>query len=392
MMRKNILTFTAIIICVCVCACASAQTSEGGIIVSDLKLNKTGGDVTVTFKAAVDTKDARSRFTVAFTPILTNGGNSVQLPPITVEGRRARIAAEREAQSRGIVMNAVYTRFNIQNGSTVNYSASIPYQQWMEGAQLQLQKSRSGCCITRVLDMNLLAENLVFVPPPAVAEVVTAPAVAPQPAPTTGDRLAADHPFIAKAGNFMEIASAPGFDLGKFVEANREGSLVIYFPQAISIVNRGFRDNGASLDRIIAAVKAIENSSDSRIVRVVIAGYASPEGGTAFNFNLAANRARAVRQILIDNSSLSTDIFDIYNGNVDWHGLRALVAESDMQHRQQVIDIIDNVPAEIDYRRNTSRRKQLEDLAGGRPYRYMYATYFPDLRTATYIKVYYENK
>ena len=82
---------------------------------------------------------------------------------------------------------------------------------------------------------------------------------------------------------------------------------------------------------------------------------------------------------------LGAEQIELYNGKVNWGGLRKLVAQSSMPYRDQVLNIIDNTP---DYR----RQAELMRLGGGAPYRYMLNNLFPELRNATYIKVYYENK
>ena len=157
------------------------------------------------------------------------------------------------------------------------------------------------------------------------------------------------------------------------------------------MVDPSYRDNAATLDNLISTIREIERSSDSRVVRVVIAGFASPEGTAEVNDRLARERAEAIRSYLTENSAISNDQVDLYNGSVDWHGLRMMVAASNMPDRDKVLDIIDNTPV-WDAGRNTGRHGELMRLSGGVPYRYMLRDFFPDLRNAAYIRAYYENK
>lgn len=64
---------------------------------------------------------------------------------------------------------------------------------------------------------------------------------------------------------------------------------------------------------------------------------------------------------------------------------------SSLPNKREIIDIIENVPIS-DPVRNTSREGELKKLDGGRTYDYMLKNLFPDLRKASYIKVYYGNK
>ena len=210
-----------------------------------------------------------------------------------------------------------------------------------------------------------------------------------EPQPTTAERLAESHAFLAPITKFDNISYQD--DPERFIEQHREGSLWVTFRQGARMVEPSYRDNAATLDNLISTIREIERSSDSRVARVVIAGFASPEGTVAVNDRLARERAEAIRSYLTENSAISNDQVDLYNGSVDWHGLRMMVAASNMPDRDKVLDIIDNTPV-WDAGRNTGRHGELMRLSGGVPYRYMLRNFFPDLRNAAYIRAYYENK
>ncbi len=67
-----------------------------------------------------------------------------------------------------------------------------------------------------------------------------------------------------------------------------------------------------------------------------------------------------------------------------------LVEKSNLPNKQAIIDIIDNVPI-WDAERNTGREQEIKKLDGSRTYSYMLRNFFPELRAAAYIKVYYDN-
>lgn len=69
-------------------------------------------------------------------------------------------------------------------------------------------------------------------------------------------------------------------------------------------------------------------------------------------------------------------------GGENWDGLRKMVAESDMMEKEDILHIIDNTPAAINYHTNTSRKKSLMLYKHGEPYRYMLNEYYPHLRKA----------
>jgi hypothetical protein len=154
------------------------------------------------------------------------------------------------------------------------------------------------------------------------------------------------------------------------------------------VIDRNFGDNNRNLVELISAVRALVAAEDARIERVVIAGFASPEGSSALNDRLAHDRAMSVKEFLVSNSAIDPRTIRIINGGVDWTGLRELIEQSDIYSKWRMIDIIDNTPV-WDSHRRVGRHGQLMRLEGGVPYRQISREFFPLLRQAAYIKVYY---
>lgn len=101
---------------------------------------------------------------------------------------------------------------------------------------------------------------------------------------------------------------------------------------------------------------------------------------------MASKRVQALQDYLKDKNNIDINIFKRVNFGEDWKGLRHLIEKSDMQYKTEVLAIIDNVPV------MRGREKQLMDLKWGRPYNYMMEHFFPKLRNAGYIRVFYETK
>lgn len=378
---------TTIIIFAVFCAISAfAQSPAVGVMITDVRVVPSGDRVEVAFTAAIDRRAVRSDYELVLTPVLYKGNtHRAALLPIVVQGRRARISAQRRQMSFGADTGygaAILTG----NGRRVNYTVAIPYEQWMEGSDLFVGGLNRGCCSEKRLGDMTLTENLTIVPPAPVAEAAPAPEPAVIRQPTTGERLASSLSFVAEAGGFDAYRRDPD----RYIAENREGSLIVYFRQNMKTIDFSYRDNRRSLDQLLAAVDEIQRSSDSRIERVVIAGFASPEGGIAVNTRLAGDRAETARRYLTENSSLRGDQIEIFNGLVDWLGLKTMVEKSDMAYKRQILEIIDNVPV-WDAQRNTGRLGQLMRLGGGEPYRYMFRNFFPELRNAAFIKIYYRN-
>ncbi|MDR0510319.1 MAG: OmpA family protein [Rikenellaceae bacterium] len=213
------------------------------------------------------------------------------------------------------------------------------------------------------------------------------PYIVPKYAPMTSSGSLAE--ALAERFPFLEYSygAVDGNMPGK--EAKRN-ALVVYFRQNQRVIEHPFRNNDRTLAEFIASIRAIENSGNSRVSGVVIAGFASPEGTYNYNDQLSRDRAAALKSFVINNTGISPNAIHIYGGGEDWDGLRDQVAASSIGYRNEILRLIDNVPV-WDNASSAIKEQKLKSIGGGEPYRYMYSRFFPDLRNATYLKVYYES-
>ncbi|WP_307756627.1 OmpA family protein [uncultured Alistipes sp.] len=404
-MKKIILIIYALAISIIT---ANAQVDKYAVETADIKLIRTGEDVTVTFTVDAGKRVAKRGYTLVVDPVISNGANAKQLPAIVIRGRTARVNTLRHELATGAKTHRQAPVY-VSAGKKVNYKTTIPYETWMHGAQLILNGVSVGCCSSQQTSIGLIADNILQGESTTEIQIVEVPVSAPTA--SVGDQLAAQYSFIAPVTEFEEARKTPTglFDynmplnLGKglttpeqneverFINDTREGSISIYFRQGRRNIDRNYMGNNKLLVELISAVRALTASQDSRVVRIVIAGFASPEGTAATNDRLAWERAVAVKSFLTANSGVNPDVIQIYNGSVDWIGLRAQVVASDMYQKYSIIDVIDNTPVWDSYRK-VGRHGELMRLDGGTPYRYMVREFFPKLRQAAYIKVYYENQ
>ena len=383
---KRIAIITAIILVSALSAGAKKHTSAG-ISITDLRFDiKDEETVEVTFGVGVAEKTVKRGHILIITPTLRNGENMCELPFFSVEGKASKAIVQRRMMADGSVQDK--SALTLANGGTAIYRAVFPYDYWMESAHLDLDGADTGCCSSSQIELGTIAREVLVT---KGYDIVYVPVNVPlKPKLSTADRLAADYPFLVPAPAGVAQWGAETDDSTLVGMQDRENSITIYFHQGDCRIDHSYRGNNESLVKLVAAVGAVQESKDSRITRVLVAGFASPEGTADLNDRLSRERAMALKSFLDDKSTVYGDMVTIYNGREDWEGLRKLVAESDMEYRQEVLDIIDNTPV-WDSRRQFGRRGKLMDLHGGKPYRYIFKNFFPLLRNAAYIKVYYEN-
>lgn len=359
----------------------SAQTNKNSISVTGQKIVLSGEMVQVSFDVVIDRHAARSGYTLIYRPWFTDGNSRWSLPEIVVQSRRAKIADQRQLWISGKKITLDDARF-VRNGDEFHYTASVPVQLWMDGAELVAETIETGCCSTNISAASLLAEVPVFSPKEVV---ISEPAITLETKHfSTAEQIAESLPWVLPSSEFDHNLPKMMFD------DDREAALKVYFSVNSFQFEPYKHGNENILNQLMSVIRKIEESSDSRIAHIVVAGFASPEGSFALNDRLAYNRAATLKEYIKNNSRTDSWQIHIYNGAEDWAGLRMMVDKSNMPYRRQVLNTIDNVPI-WDSKNNIGREIVLQQLDGGRIYRYMLQHFFPDLRKAAYIKVFYEN-
>lgn len=364
---------------------AYAQKSVFDLRVYESDISKEDGKVTVTFRAEVGKESVKKNYSKIYAPLLTDDNYSWSLPPVVVQGKKAKINYERQMLASGNETMLEDALFAV-NGGFIEYSATIPYQQWMENARLEMEGLQVGCCSVSPLAMETMIEEIVLQPEkteePVIFEIAQEIEPVEEMPKTTIQKLAEEYAFIEP------VESVEKVDTETFYDDDREKALAIHCRQGYSNIDPNYMDNAHNLEMLLTSIRQIEKSKDSRMKLIMVAGFASPEGAYAVNDRLAWNRAVAMKEYIVKNSSLDPSMIVVHNGAEDWRGLRLLVEQSDMAEKQQILNIIDNVPI-WDSQKQVGRMGEIMRLDGGIPYKYMLENLFPQLRAAAYVKIFF---
>ena len=327
--------------------------SQNRLEVAGQQVERNRKQVTVRF--TVESREgvpARDYKTV-LSPYLFADGDTLYLTPVEISGHRRMLRERQESLLRGDDA-AASELFRGESGSSLDYSCTVPYERWMKQVSLGIGQHCVGCGkstpLGRVVELSDV--TLYETPEPVMS---------------------------------LEARRAPVLK-----EANRrwlfsKRDMVVHYEVASASIDIEAFDNAATLEEIMAALNTVLDDPDRRLNRIELSGYASPEGRLQLNIELSQGRAEALRDYLMQQlPELKRENFELINGAINWEGLRRKVEASDMQYRDEVLDIIDNVPAE------KGRNHQLMGLRAGEPYRYMMKHFFPELRNACYISVYYD--
>ena len=147
----------------------------------------------------------------------------------------------------------------------------------------------------------------------------------------------------------------------------------IDYPAGSTTLNPKYGNNRAELEKLNDRLRPLLASPKG--MRIELTGYASPDGSTKENEQLAGNRTIQFKNYLLKQYKLSNDgIVSVDWGGEDWEGLRSAVAASGKAYTAQVLAILDGTT------NPDQRRKQLRDLEKGTVYKDMEKNFFARLR------------
>lgn len=158
-------------------------------------------------------------------------------------------------------------------------------------------------------------------------------------------------------------------------------TLQVYFRQGDIRLEPQFRDNGERLEEFSRRFKSLLDNPESKVRSILVVSGASPEGSSTHNRYLSDNRAQVVYDYLVKNRLADAANVEIESRGVDWKGLAARVAASELPYKEEVLEIL-GLPEWIkkDGRIVDSRKARLMCFQEGKVWNKLFDLYFADLR------------
>lgn len=357
--NKIIISLTAIL-SIAAAMTAQAQTIGG--------ISAKGTTYTVEYQLALPSP--ASDYSNTITPMFCGTKDTIYLEPITVRGARNARKYRRKMVLNGHKQDPLpYLRSGVDSMVAATYTLNAKTYPWIldESITLCVKNQEEGCC--NVSDISLSCSD------PFRCRRPFAPLFSPVAANTgAAGALEADNPLLQHISQYHPYDS----------RRKQDGALYVHFPLDKWTLKHDFRNNAATLDRIVSITREIMADTTSSVKMIQIIGLASPEGPVKRNMLLGKNRAAALRDYVMREVGVSDSIFELYNGGEAWAELRNQVAESDMDGRDQLLEIIDN-----EYNPDIRERK-MKRLNGGKTYRYLKNHVLGDQRNSGFIRIYYD--
>lgn len=318
---------------------AFAQNSHN---IQNVTLTRNGEYMTVRMDVDPSNEDVRSNEALLLTPCLTNAenGSSVKLNAIGLYGRN-RYYHYLRSNGEGMLSGLGEMSYKAKDvDGIISYESSIPFEEWMNNSTLILDEKVYGCC-RRVLSENEdqigRYKNLAFVP---------------------------DFLYVQPKATGAKTRTL-------------SGSAFINFPVNRWDILPERKDNASELGKITSSIDSVKNDTDIKVTRLSIKGYASPEGSYKNNERLAKNRTESLKAYVSKLYDFDKDFIQTDSEPEDWAGLRELVVNSGLQHKTEILDLIDK-DMDADKKDQTIKSKYPSEYAT------ILNEYYPSLRHSDY--------
>ncbi len=297
-MRKLVFFFAAF--CLMANSAFSQDEIVTGVKVDNYSLERNGNYVSLDMTLDVSNLKVKRNKAVLLTPCIYSGSDSLHLKSIGIYGRKRYYYYLR---NNGTAMISGDNEMTYRKGnmpSTIEYHDVVPFEAWMGTSSEQLHRYLYGCC-NNILAIEtgrlgkLIEPELIYISPEA------------------------------------EIKTRA-----------LEGSAFIDFPLNKTTINPEYRSNAEELAKIRATIDSIGGDCDFTINGIDLKGYASPEGPYKHNVDLSIGRVNALKDYIQKLYSFSSDEISTANEPEDWEGLRRYVESSDLEHKAEILEMIDS--------------------------------------------------
>ena len=362
-MKRNIQFIVLVLAALCLNteeAFAQNRSYSGDIGIEPVRLEQSGDFLYIDMNFILKDVKVRTAHGVDFIPQLVAPANTYNLPKVSVKGKDEDLAYERRLslmsakEKRKHVAPYLVKKSNKRTNDTIRYRYVLPYESWMADAKLNVQRDECGCGESTLMSVQPVIDQVTL-------ERILSPYIV--------------NPHFAYVEPKVEVVKSREIQAECFLDF--EVNKINIRPE--------YMNNPRELAKIRVMIDDLKLDPSIKVNRLDIIGYASPEGTLATNKRLSEGRAMALRDYLASRYDFPRNQYHIIFGGENWDGLIDALETLDMDYKNEMLDIIQDIPIE------KGRETKLMQLRGGVPYRYLLKNVFPSLRVAI-CKVNYDIK
>ncbi len=265
--------------------------------------DRNGDNIVVDFDFDFRTLDVESNRAVLITPRIVNGNDSVELRSVGIYGRRRYYYYVRNGIGKLTGRQEIDYRSK-ERPDTLGYRVVLPFSDWMNSSELRLHRSDFGCCNEVVAEYDgRLGRYYGPIIPPAV--------------------------YIRNVPTTIKTREL-------------SGSARVDFPVSRTEIFPDYHNNAVELAKINATIDSVKSDPDIVVDSVWLKGYASPESPYSNNKRLAMGRTDAIRTYINRLHNFKSGVVHTDYEPENWEGLREYVDQSQLEHRTEILSIIDS--------------------------------------------------
>lgn len=326
--------------CCALCALISwaRMPQADDISIRDLSVIRDGNHLDISFLYDLAKMPVASNVETRLTPVIKAGSDSILMESVTIAGRNRIIQAERT----GAISRKGANFYRAGKTKSIPFKASVDWQPWMENANIDLILENIGCCESR----RRLADH-------GLARLDMGPR-----------NFDVDLEYLTPVEERVKMRNARGEAYIDFIVNKTD-------------IRPDYRNNPRELAKIQATIDSVKSDPDTKITKLTISGYASPEGSYSNNERLAKGRTEALAEYVRRLFTFPRNLMQTSWVAEDWAGLRRFVVESDLANKNAILAVIDS---SIDP--DAKDAKLRKDFPSD--YQFMLTNWYPALRHSDY--------
>lgn len=328
---------------------SAQQIVEGTGEVKNLTTDRANGRLTIDMDIDISNIEVGADETLILTPAIEKNGNSLELPSVEIMGRRAYMHYRRNEEipvtNNPFYAERIAKRAERKAGQkqTVDYTATVPFAEWMRGSTVVVKEGSCGCDQTPIA----LGDNNV-------------------------GRVLHEIYYPQYIISFVEPEPEP-------IKVRAEShSAYINFKVDRYEILENYKSNNTELASIVNSIEKVKDDDDLTITSITIEGWASPEGTEQHNKILSENRANSLADYVTKKTAIARDDIHAIGRGEDWINLKTIVEGTTILSKDKILEII-NSSATLD-----QKDQQLNDLVPPTIYQRLLGEIYPRLRRNDY--------
>ena len=262
-------------------------------------------------KMDVDLQSAKPRAyeAVVVVPQIKNGARVLDLQPLGLYSRSMWYNYVRSGTNASGDVSELQFRGRVPE--TVEYETRIPYEGWMNGASLVLEKRSQGCC-------------------------------GKEKSQTISTWLASyEEPIVVPADTVVIRDTVVVKELVPVIRSLSGRAFLDYSANSVTI-DPNYHSNSRELGYVRMSLDSVVTVPGAQIRRIWIKSYASPEGAYGHNQYLAMHRSLALKDYVAETFGISDDLFEVEFEAENWSDFRDYIAASSLQDKEEILSIVDS--------------------------------------------------